>query len=425
MRALLIFVFVLMLAVPALGQTGPDYIITNIRPAQLSANGRSVLVVFDVNNQGRTATTNAAVRLIHQNTGEELASQSLRPLIQNEGVTVALLIPLETLQPDQAQTLVVSIELDPDSPVTENIVVPPLDELSAAPPLTTPATESGLETILRNLGFNLADPVHRAALIGVGIALLIILVLFLLILRLLFRRQPRFELHLPPYANVPPMAPSTNAGRRQGWQFHAQNDLPPPYPANEGSTHIRKLLVGVDGLKLGNWEITGMRMNQYDQYGRIARSEIVAAPRDCRRLSKTAEKAAGLSEEQISRRVRPVARALVGRFQRKINSRSAVLPIALDIAFQGVHGEVRIRFELFYMEQGRWRMVDAWEPEMTVAGRAIHENYTYSLSGLRQGEGFRTFARRLQDDLTLLLTDMLKHEQPVAGASRPMQRVEG
>src|SRR5690606_7456700 len=242
MRALLIFVFVLMLAVPALGQTGPDYIITNIRPAQLSANGRSVLVVFDVNNQGRTATTNAAVRLIHQNTGEELASQSLRPLIQNEGVTVALLIPLETLQPDQAQTLVVSIELDPDSPVTENIVVPPLDELSAAPPLTTPATESGLETILRNLGFNLADPVHRAALIGVGIALLIILVLFLLILRLLFRRQPRFELHLPPYANVPPMAPSTNAGRRQGWQFHAQNDLPPPYPANEGSTHIRKLL---------------------------------------------------------------------------------------------------------------------------------------------------------------------------------------
>jgi hypothetical protein len=425
MRTLLIFLFVLMLAVPALGQTEPDYIITNIRPAQLSANGRSVLVVFDVNNQGRTATTNAAVRLINQNTGEELASQSLRPLIQNEGVTVALLIPLEMLQPDQTQTLVVSVELDPDSPVTENIVVPPLDELSAAPPLTTPATESSLETILRNLGFNLADPVHRAALVGVGIALLIILVLFLLILRLLFRRRPRFELHMPPYANVPPMAPSTNAGRRQGWQFHAQNDLPPPYPANEGSTHIRKLLVGVDGLKLSNWEITGMRMNQYDQYGRIARSEIVAAPGDCRRLSKTAEKAAGLSEEQISRRVRPVARALVGQFQRKINSRSAVLPIALDIAFQGVHGEVRIRFELFYMEQGRWRMVDAWEPEMTVAGRAIHENFTYSLSGLRQGEGFRTFTRRLQDDLTLLLTDMLKHDQPDTGASRPVQQVQG
>ncbi|MBZ0300137.1 MAG: hypothetical protein K8J31_10365, partial [Anaerolineae bacterium] len=256
------------------------------------------------------------------------------------------------------------------------------------------------------------------------LALGMILVLLLVILRLLIRRRPRFELFTPPYANVPPMAPSTNAGRRQGWQFHAQNDQPPYYPADAGATHIRKLLIGMDGTKMGNWDVTGMRMNQYDQYGRIARSEVVAARKHCHSLSKIAEKAPTLNEEQVSRRVRPVARAFVSQFRRKINARSAILPIALDIAFEGVHGEVRIRFELYYLEQGRWRMVDSWEPEMTVAARAIHENYTYSLNGLRQGEAFHTFTRRLQDDLTILLTDMLKHDLPDTGASRPVDHVQ-
>jgi len=274
---------------------------------------------------------------------------------------------------------------------------------------------------MRQLGFNPDDPVHVAALAGICLMMVILLVLFIIVLRLMFREKPRFVLHAPPYASVPPLAPSTNAGRRQGWQFHAQNDQAPPYPANEGSTHVRKLLIGIDGVKLSNWESVGLRMNQYDQYGRIARSEVVAPRKMCRSLSKTAERAASLSEEQVSRRMRPIASKLVGQFRRKINPCSAMLPVALDIAFQGVHGEVRIRFELFYLEQGRWRMVDAWEPEMTVAGRAIHENYSYSLIGLRQGEPFNTFARRLQDDLTNVLTDMLKQEPTHdTGSSKPI-----
>ena len=218
------------------------------------------------------------------------------------------------------------------------------------------------------------------------------------------------------------MAPSTTAGRRQGWQAHAQNDLAPPSPSDEGSTHIRKLLTGLEGQKLNNWEVTGVRMNQYDQYGRVARSEVVATRDITRRLNKTIDRAADLDEDQISRRVRPVARKLVGQFRRKISPRSAMLPIAIDIAFQGVHGEVRIRFELYYLEQGRWRLVDLWEPEMTVSGRMIHENFTYSLSGLRPGEPQNTFSRRLQDDLTTVLTEMLRHEPPAhdTGASRPI-----
>jgi hypothetical protein len=428
MRALSTILLALLLAVPLTAQTGADYAIDNIRPTVLSPDGASVIIAFNVKNLGTTASSMATVSVINVDSGEEIASESLRPLISGEDVTIVLPIPLELLPPQGAQRLLASVGIDEVESATADtianntaeILVPPLDELEfGAQP--TPTLPPGPQTILRQLGFNTNDPVHVAALAGTCLMLVILLLILIVVLRLLFREKPRFVLHPPPYASVPPMAPSTNAGRRQGWQFHAQSDQPPPYPANEGSTHVRKLLIGVDGRKLSNWEIVGMRMNQYDQYGRIARSEVVASRKLCRSLSKTAERAPSLSEEQVSRRMRPIAGKLVGKFRRKINPRSVMLPIALDIAFQGVHGEVRIRFELFYLEQGRWRMVDAWEPEMTVAGRAIHENYAYSLSGLRQGEPLNTFSRRLQDDLTNVLTDMLKQEPTHdTGASRPI-----
>ncbi len=430
MRVLGTIFILLLMAFGAMAQAGADYVITNLRPAALGPDGTTVTVSFDVNNRGTTASTIATVRMIKADSEEEIARENLRPLIANEGVTINLIIPMEYLSPDTPQGVLITVgigEVETSVETLDNnsveIIIPPLNQLEAQTTPVPPTPQPGPQAILEQLGFNTEDPVHRAALIGVGCALLMIFVLFLVILRLLFRRRrPGFELHVPPYANVPPMAPSSTGGRRQGWQFHAQNDQVPPYPSNEGATHIRKLLIGIDGLKLGNWSVTGMRMNQYDQYGRIARSEVIAARKHCRSLTKTAEKAPGLTEEQIGRRMRPIAKALVNQFQRKVNPRSAMLPIALDLAFQGVHGEVRIRFELFYLEQGRWRLVDSWEPEMTVAGKTIHENFTYSLHGLRQGEAFRPFTRRLQDDLTNLLTDMLKHEQrPDTGASRPIQ----
>lgn len=433
MRALSMILFALLLAVPAIAQTGADYAIGNLRPPELAPDGTAVIIAFDVTNLGSTASSLASVIVTSVNTGEEIATESLRPLISGEGVTVVLPVPLDLLPPQGAQRLLVTVGIDEveaataatiDNNTTE-IIIPPLAQLEPTTALS-PTPQSAPEAILRQLGFNLNDRVHVAALAGICVVLVILFILFIVILRLLFREKPRFVLHAPPYASVPPMAPSTNAGRRQGWQFHAQNDQAPPYPANEGSTHVRKLLIGVDGIKLSNWEIVGMRMNQYDQYGRIARSEVVAPRKLCRSLSKTAERAPSLSEEQVSRRMRPIAGKLVSQLRRKINARSAMLPIALDIAFQGVHGEVRIRFELFYLEQGRWRMVDAWEPEMTVAGRAIHENYSYSLVGLRQGEPYNTFARRLQDDLTNVLTDMLKQEPTHdTGASRPISPAQG
>ena len=141
--------------------------------------------------------------------------------------------------------------------------------------IATADEASGSQINILGFSFDTNNPVHRTALIAISGALVILLLLLLVVVRLLFRRDPSFSIQLPPYANVPPMSPATDAGRRQGWQFHAQNDLLPPRPANEGSTHIRKILIGIDGEKLSNWEIAGLRLSQYDQYGRVTRSEVI------------------------------------------------------------------------------------------------------------------------------------------------------
>jgi hypothetical protein len=243
------------------------------------------------------------------------------------------------------------------------------------------------------------------------------LLLLILVLRLLLRRDPKFAVEPPPYANMPTLSPSSNAGRRQGWQFHANSDLAPPYHAEEGATHIRKVLTGMEGGKLLNWQIEGLRLSQYDQYGRISRSEVIARPRTLRRLNRIAGKAreADVEVEKLQRRLDGVVKPLARRLRSNINRRSSTLPIAMDLRFEGGHGEVRIFFELYQLDHGRWQRVDAWEPEMMVRGTAIHENFTYTLRGLQPGEEFKDFTPRLADDMVQLLLAMLGHEQkPVA-----------
>ena len=413
---ILLFWFILALVQP----TTPDYAITNLRIPVLSEDG-DVIVAFDVVNNGSAASVNATVRMVNKASGQQIATEIVRPLLAGDGVTVILNFPADTLPEDEPQTMLVSVGIDEVEPSTGNIAnnmvnvdLPQLTDIeSQAEQTPEPGAENGSSQLLDIAGFrfNTADPVHIAALVGISGALLIMLLLLIIILRLLVRRQPKFEVLPPPYANLPPQSPSTNTGRRQGWQIHAQSDLPPPTPANEGATHIRKLLIGIDGAALANWKITGLRLSQYDQYGRVSRSEIIAKRGVGRKLTNIAAKAEQQTDEQLERRLRSLSDALAKQFARKIDKRNAMLPIALDLSFQGVHGEVRILFELFYMEQGRWKKVDTWEPEMTVIGKNIHESFTYSLNGLYAGEVFKTFPGRLQEDIASALANMLKHNQ--------------
>jgi hypothetical protein len=247
-----------------------------------------------------------------------------------------------------------------------------------------------------------------ALLIAGGGAAIVLLLIALLIIRLLMPRKPRgFGAWNPPYAALPVYDPHTTAGRRQGWQSFAQNDQPPLSAASDGATHIRKLLVGKTGASLENWRVAGLRLSQYDQYGRIARSEVIAPGGVARRLDRAARQAARLDAAGLVQRTQPVAAALVRRFRRQINQRTAMLPVALDIRLQGLHGEVRIVFELYHNQRGHWRIVDQWEPEMTVTEKAIHESYTYTFHGARPDETLKAFYPRLTDDIARALAEMI------------------
>jgi hypothetical protein len=108
----------------------------------------------------------------------------------------------------------------------------------------------------------------------------------------------------------------------------------------------------------------------------------------------------------------------------------------MDVRLQGKHGEVRILFELYECQNGQPSKLDFWEPEMTVMGKIIHENYTYTLYGQSGGETFREYRKRLPDDIMHALVDMLRTPAPTTpraaapdadplASTQPVQTVDG
>jgi hypothetical protein len=210
----------------------------------------------------------------------------------------------------------------------------------------------------------------------------------------------------PPYATMPPMDPNSVYGRRQAWQQHAQNNTLPS-PCREGVVSARKVLLGMDGYYLSGWKVSGVRITQYDMYGRVARSQVLANPSQAARLNRIAQRASTWDPEKISRRVRPVARRMASQFRKKVSKRSAALAIALDTRLIGRHGEVRIVFELYQCQRSQLAQIDHWEPEMIVLGKAINESYTFTIYGQTGGETYNEFRRRLADDINRVLSEML------------------
>jgi hypothetical protein len=253
---------------------------------------------------------------------------------------------------------------------------------------------------------DLANPLTIAGIIALAGIGLILLWVVTIILRLIFRPPRMFEVWQPPYAAVPPHDPNTLPGRRQLWQHNAQSDTL-NVPRIEGQYHIRKLLVGIDGKPLSGWRVRGLRLSQYDIYGRVARSQTLASSGAIRRLDRAAKRSATLTESDADKRVRPVAQRMTSAFLRNVNRRSMMLPVAVDLRFRGTHGEVRIVFELYQVVNGQLQQIDRWEPEMTVVSGAIQENFTYTLLGMRQGENVKAFRNRLQQDLHAVLKAML------------------
>jgi hypothetical protein len=421
---LLLLLLVLFIAAPVMAQQTPDYSIRNIRTP---ADEEFILIQFEVVNNGAPSTESTNANVTIATTGELVSSQEVPPLNENEQVTITVTIPPNApgLTPGERMLFVIrvgigDIEAENSNTVGDNVAFTPQilipQPLQPEPTLIPPgggeeATQPQQPSFTLPFNIDLSNPLHIALLIGAAGILLILVWMLTIILRLLFSRPPVFTTWQPPYVYMPLMNPESTVGRRQLWQQHAQSDAL-PLPCSSGTFMARKVLIGMNGEKLGGWRVSAMRISQYDMYGRVARSQTVATKGIVNTLDRAVRKRSKLSGEKLQRAVRPAANALLKEF-RKRSKRTPTLPIALDIRFTGIHGEVRIVFELYQCVDNRWQMVDQWEPEMTVLSGSITENFTYSLFGQRPSETNRQYRQRLLNDLTQLLTAMIQPPPPV------------
>ena len=246
----------------------------------------------------------------------------------------------------------------------------------------------------------------------VCLASIVILMIFWfvsIVVRALFSRPPRFGIWQPPYGMIPVYDQNTIEGRRQGWQQVAQNGLLLA-PPTEGNIHPVKLLMSADGTNLDNWKVTAMRLSQYDVYGRIARTQVIADRKWVKRMNKVLKKRNSIDEAKLQKMVRPITGAMVKQFTKKVKNKTAFLPVAFDIRWEGKHGDVRIIFELYQFSERAWYRIDQWDPMMQVVSRSMQENYTFTIHGKENAEKMRDFRDRLRDDLIWLLLESFRIE---------------
>lgn len=428
---LTVTILALCLAPPLLlaAQATPDYTIYAAAPV-LAGDGETLAVEMRVTNEGASATAPAVLSVQVFGRSQTLSQTTIGPLAAGDSAGATLRIPVSAV-PGIAPGAPVTLEIRLASPEIDTVqrllpfTAPAGVPTVPAPDPTDPtaqllaAARLQLEAALGALPFevDLTNRFQLAGLVGAVLFVFVLLWLFTVILRLLFSAPPTYPNNPPPYANMPTLHPDTLGGRRQMWQQVAQNGSTFADPV-EGNLHARKVLLGTDGQLYAGWRVVGVRASQYDTYGRVARTQVIGTRKLVRQLSRTVERAATLNAKAARRRVRPVARQLARQLGRRINRRTAALPIALDVKFRGEHGEVSILFALYQVQMGAWQQLDSWNPEMTVMGKAIYESYTYTVFGKEEAERLGAFKRRLHEDLTALLTELVLCTPP-SGQTSP------
>lgn len=448
-RALLIGLILLFGLMPAAAQSQPAYTIFFIART-LSADGAQVAAEFVVTNGGATAQADTTVELRLLGESSILTTATVPPLAANQTYNLTISFPLSAVA--NRDEVLTNFEITLTSPEFDEVTrlaefgIPTPDEAGGVPPVIIPtATPEGAEPPATDgdqqpttddpttstapawlvtareqleawLGFlpvevDLTDRTQVLIASAVLAVLMILFWLLTVILRAVFVRKPTFPQHPPPYAGMPPLNPDTLPGRRQMWQPVAQHGSMFA-EESEGNLHARKLLLGTNEQRYSGWKLVGIRASQYDTYGRVSRTQIILGKPHLNALNRAMARAESLTTRAARQRVKRPAIAITKQLQRKINKRGASLPIALDLKFRGVHGEVMIVFELYQFQVGAWRRLDSWQPDMTVPGRSIYEGYTFTIFGMRSDESFRQFRRRLQIELIDVLAEMLLCTSP-------------
>ncbi len=409
-------------SVVAQDATAPDYTIRSIR-SRFIDDGAQTVIEFEIWNIGAAATVQATASLTVISTGQEIASDIVPPLKAQEIVTVSLRFPTDLFPANTVEVMRASVGVDEveasgsqnvqSNSATISITFPSVQSPQATPeplPGEAPAADiiSTATDFLSQYGvkLDLSNPLQIIVIVSLCSAGLVLFLILFLLIRVIFQRPPDMGNWQPSYVNLLPLDPNSAAGRRQQWQTHAQNNVLPAY-GQEGEYQVRKLATKADRTYLAGWKVDAIRLCQYDMYGRVTRSQMLAPRKAVNRLNGVLRRRAALDPTKASNRLRPVAKILINSFKKKWNERNIMLPIALDIRLKGKFGEVRIQFDLYQFRSGAWGLVDSWEPEMTVASKMIQESYTYTVYGQRPSETTREFRNRLQDDLTQVLLELL------------------
>ena len=250
-----------------------------------------------------------------------------------------------------------------------------------------------------------------ALLVFAGFVALLVFCLWLLslILRLLFWQPPKFDAWQPPYAHNSWYDMNSALGRRQSWQYHAQNNLLGEATAPDQLTLVKHLL-GRQKQLMGGWRVKAMRSVQYDIYGRISRTETHMPRGLIDKLNKLLRRAPDMDKDELDKAVEPLAKRIARSALAPVEKQNLPLPMALELRFDGETGEARILFELYQFRGEDWQLLDVWEPDMQETGERIPEQFTFTLGGQRPGEEAREFKRRLRADVGGLLRQMMTQE---------------
>ncbi len=435
--ALLIFLWLLPLFGSA--QANPrDYSIAPPR-VTYSQDGAVAVVSFTISNQGGDASEPSQIVISEYQSGRVQSIEPLPPLGANQARNFAIQLSLADLGADGIISFKIEAGIDAfelaNSPVArDNSQLFHIDRSAAetsgdnyASEADRPAGASYQVFIpIVNLGLNFLDDGIQLndsrysggeilRVVGLLAVALFCLWLLSLILRLIFRRPPRFDVWQPPYAVNNWHDPNSAPGRRQSWQFHAQNSAIPK-PSAPDQVSVIKRLLDKRGVVLGGWKVKAMRTVQYDVYGRISRTEALMARKTINQLNRVLRRAPKYANHELLKAITPIAKRMTKHALAPVEKQNMMLPLALDIRFEGVTEQVRIQFELYQFLDGAWHLIDQWEPEFGQVGEHVPEQYSFALNGQLSGESKREFKTRLRDDMAQLLAGLFYHHQIETGA---------
>ncbi len=433
MAALALFIWLSLSPHASGAQAEPrDYSISP-PPVSYSSDGARAIITFTVSNQGGAAREASQIVVTENQSGRVEVRESLPPLAAGESREFSIELPLAAYREGdiffKIEAGIDAYELAESEIARDNAQLFRINRAAAGAAAGTRSAAGAspepapynLFIPLVNVGVNfLEDGVEvnerrygaNDILVALGALALALFCLWLLslILRLIFRRPPRFEQWQPPYAVNNWHDPNSALGRRQSWQYHAQNSAIASAGAPD-QVRVVKRLLDKRGRVLGGWQIQSMRSEQYDVYGRINKTETVMPRKLVRRLNRALGRGPGDAAEALQKAIAPIARRMSKLALAPVERQNLMLPMALDIRFAGAVDDIVIQFELYQFREGGWRLLDQWQPELGPVGEHVPEQFTFTLKGQLSGESKKAYRGRLREDLTRLLAGLVQPAQ--------------